>query len=135
MPRCSRDRSETSRRPRRGSRSSVAQRARRPHTSLLLYLGGEPDIVRVVHPGEKPTVKPKLARTDPQRFRDLSEPQIHIVGKAFTRAIERWELEHQEDESAATGRTIPLSYACSGCVNIFRLESVTLGTICFSLGH
>jgi hypothetical protein len=34
----------------------------------LLYLAGEPDVVRMVHPGAKPALKPKLARIDPDRF-------------------------------------------------------------------
>jgi len=73
--------------------------------TMLLYLGGEPDLVRIVHPGEKP-LKAKIARTDPERYRDLAEPTVQAVGKAFTRAIEQWEIEHRGDEGVATGRTI-----------------------------
>jgi hypothetical protein len=73
--------------------------------TMLLYLGGEPDLVRVVHPGEKP-LKAKIARTDPERYRDLAEPTVQSVGKAFTHAIEQWEIEHRGDEGVATGRTV-----------------------------
>jgi hypothetical protein len=73
--------------------------------TLLLYLAGEPDIVKVAHPGEKP-LKPKLAHTNPERYRDLKEPSTFSVGKAFTRAIEHWEIEHRNDEGIATGRTV-----------------------------
>jgi hypothetical protein len=73
--------------------------------TLLLYLAGEPDLVRSVHPGAKP-LKAKIARTDPERYRDLAEPTIQAVGKSFARAIERWEIEHASDESVNTGRTM-----------------------------
>jgi hypothetical protein len=74
--------------------------------SVLLYLAGEPDIVRIVHPGQRPTVKPELARKDPERFRDLCEPTVNRVGASFTRAIERWEIEHRNDPALATGKTV-----------------------------
>ena len=45
--------------------------------SILLYLGGEPDLVRIVHPGENP-LKAKIARTDPERYRDLAEKQPRV---------------------------------------------------------
>ena len=73
--------------------------------TLLLYLAGEPDIVKLAHPGEKP-LKPKLARTNPERYRDLSEPKIRAIGGNFARAIERWEIEHRNDQGVATGRTV-----------------------------
>ena len=73
--------------------------------TILLYLGGEPDLARIVHPGEKP-IKPKIARTDPERFRDLQEPSAFAVGKAFARAIEHWEIEHRGDAAVATGGTV-----------------------------
>ena len=60
--------------------------------TMLLYFGGEPDVVRIVHPGERPAVKSKLERRDPERFRDLREPTHYAVGKEFSRAIERWEM-------------------------------------------
>jgi hypothetical protein len=45
-------------------------------------------------------------RTDPERYRDLKEPAVHVVGKTFARAIERWEIEHRGDEGVASGRTV-----------------------------
>jgi hypothetical protein len=72
---------------------------------MLLYLTGEPDLVRIVHTGEKP-LKAKIARTDPERYRDLAAPSIQAVGKAFARAIERWEIEHRGDDGVITGRTV-----------------------------
>jgi hypothetical protein len=74
--------------------------------TLLLYLAGEPDIVRLVHPGEKPEVKPSLQKRDPERFKDLREPTINLVGTAFTRAIERWEIEEARERGEPTGRTV-----------------------------
>ena len=68
--------------------------------TMLLYLGGETDLLRIVHPGEKP-LKTRTARTDPERYRDLAEPTVQSVGKAFTHAVERWEIEHRGDEGIA----------------------------------
>jgi hypothetical protein len=75
--------------------------------TVLLYLGGEPDIVRIVHPGARPAVKSKLERRDPERLQDLNEPAHYAVGKEFTRANERWEIEYDgRDAAAEMGRTL-----------------------------
>ena len=74
--------------------------------TILLYFGGEPDVVRIVHPGERPAVKSKLERRDPERFRDLREPTHYAVGKEFSRPIERWEIGHRGDPGVETGRTM-----------------------------
>ena len=78
--------------------------------TILLYLGGEPDVVRVVHPGAKP-IKESIRRRDPERWKDLDEPVTYAVGREFTRAIERWELEHgrdagDADAGASAGRSV-----------------------------
>jgi hypothetical protein len=54
----------------------------------LLYLAGEPDLVRQVHSGMKPAIKDKLRHRDPERFKDLEEPKINTVGASFARSIE-----------------------------------------------
>jgi hypothetical protein len=74
--------------------------------TVLLYLAGDPDIGRVVHPGEKPQIKPTLQKRDPDRYRDLREPQIHAVGKSFTRAIEHWEIERAKGTGDVSGQTV-----------------------------
>ena len=74
--------------------------------TILLYLAGEPDVVRIVHPGAKPVIKPQLERRDPERFRDLREPIAYRVGAEFRRAIERWEIEHADAASDPTGRRV-----------------------------
>jgi hypothetical protein len=73
--------------------------------TMLLYLGGEPELVRILHPGEKP-LKAKVARTGPERYRDLAEPTVQSVGKPFTQAVEQWEFQHSGDEGVATGHTV-----------------------------
>lgn len=72
--------------------------------TLLLYLGGDPDCVRIVHPGEQP-VKESVHRHDPERYRDLSAPSCFTVGKSFARALERWEIEHRTDPGVESGRS------------------------------
>jgi hypothetical protein len=74
--------------------------------TILLYLAGEPDIVRIAHSGEKPLIKPAVKKRDPERYKDLREPMIHAVGKSFTRAIERWEIEHPRERGDPAGRTV-----------------------------
>ena len=74
--------------------------------TLLLYLAGDPDVVRVVHPGQKPQIKPTLQKRAPDRYKDLREPKIHAVGKSFTRAIERWEIEHSPEKDNESSRTM-----------------------------
>jgi hypothetical protein len=74
--------------------------------TILLYLAGEPDVVRIAHPGEKPLIKPTVKKRDPERYKDLREPVIHAVGKSFTHAIERWEIEHPRESGDPTGRTM-----------------------------
>jgi hypothetical protein len=74
--------------------------------TLLLYLSGDPDVVRMVHRGERPAIKPKLERSDPERFRDLREPATYRVGGDFRRAVERWEIEHAGEGGDPTGRSL-----------------------------
>ncbi len=72
--------------------------------TILLYLRGEPDVVRTVHPGAK--LKESIRRRDPERWKDLDEPNLFAVGKEFTRAIERWEIEHGRDAGDPIGRSV-----------------------------
>jgi hypothetical protein len=87
----------------------VAQRFTNPTAglalTLLLYLGGEPDIVREVHPGERP-MRDAVRRRDPERWADLHYPVQYSVGSQFRRAIERWEIEHAREPGDPTGRHV-----------------------------
>jgi hypothetical protein len=73
--------------------------------TVLLYLGGEPDVVRLVHSGAKP-IKESMRKRDPERWKDLDEATTYAVGKDFTRAIERWEIEHSRDAGDESGRLV-----------------------------
>jgi len=73
--------------------------------TMLLYLGGEPDIVGIVHPGEKP-IKESLRRRDQERWRDLAEPNQYAVRKDFTLAHRAVEIEHGRDAGDPTGRSL-----------------------------
>jgi hypothetical protein len=55
--------------------------------------------------GARP-IKESLRRRDPERWKDLDEPATYAVGKDFTRAIERWEIEYGRDAGAPTGRSL-----------------------------
>lgn len=67
---------------------------------LLLYLSGEPDVVRRLHPVAKPHRDARMRRKDPERWADIREPGVWDVGVGYRQALERWEIE-QERESAA----------------------------------
>ncbi len=49
--------------------------------TVLLYLGGEPDVVRVVHPGAKP-IKESIRKRDPERFRPDLQGTDHAIRSA-----------------------------------------------------
>jgi hypothetical protein len=74
--------------------------------TVLLYLAGEPDLVRQVHPGAKPTRDARMQRREPERWKDLRAPSLFAVGTTYRAAVERWEEERQREEGEATGRTI-----------------------------
>jgi hypothetical protein len=63
--------------------------------TVLLYLGGEPDIVRQIHPGARPEREARMRRRDPDRWQDLREPEVSVLGTAYRAAIERWEMEQR----------------------------------------
>jgi hypothetical protein len=73
---------------------------------LFLHMAGDEDVVRMVHPGERP-IKDAVRRHDPERFKDLAAPTIYSVGRSFGRAVERWETERGTDAaSEITGGTV-----------------------------
>jgi hypothetical protein len=67
---------------------------------LLLYLSGEPDVVRTVHPGAKPDRDAKVRRKDPERWADIREPAVWDVGVEYRQALERWEIEQVRETTA-----------------------------------
>ncbi len=74
---------------------------------LLLYLSGEPDVVRTVHPGAKPHRDARMRRKDPERWADIREPIVWDVGVAYRTALERWEIEQtQEVAVGSSGRSV-----------------------------
>lgn len=76
--------------------------------TLLLYLAGEPDIVKIVHPGVRPDKSEKLKRKEPERWKDIHEPKEYILGQSFRKAIERREIEHSQQalDGPGTGKAI-----------------------------
>jgi hypothetical protein len=74
--------------------------------TILLYLTGEPDVVKQVHPGAKPQRDARMQRREPERWKDLRNPALFAVGTAYRAAIERWEQEQRRETGEATGRTV-----------------------------
>lgn len=68
---------------------------------LLLYLSGEPDLVRRVHPGTKPERDARMRRKDPERWADIREPTVWDVGVEYRKALERWEIEQAREIGGA----------------------------------
>jgi hypothetical protein len=73
--------------------------------NLLLYLRGEPDVVQIVHPGDRPAIR-AMQKRDPERYKDLHEPAVHVIGQSFTRAIEHWEIERAKQSGGVSGQPI-----------------------------
>lgn len=67
---------------------------------LLLYLSGEPDLVKRVHPGAKPHRDARMRRKDPERWADIREPTVWDVGVEYRKALERWEIEQAREIGA-----------------------------------
>lgn len=67
---------------------------------LLLYLSGEPDLVRRVHSGTKPERDARMRRKDPERWTDIREPTVWDVGVEYRKALERWEIEREREIAA-----------------------------------
>ena len=57
-------------------------------------------------PARNRQIRPTLQKRAPDRYNDLREPKIHAVGKSFTRAIERWEIEHLPEKDNESSRTM-----------------------------
>ena len=74
--------------------------------TVLLYHGGEPALVRPVHPGAKPAHESRMHRRDPERWRDLRAPTLYAVGTAFRATIERWEIEQRDQAALPVSRTV-----------------------------
>jgi len=74
---------------------------------LLLYVSGEPDVVRMVHPGAKPHRDARMRRKDPDRWADIREPTVWDVGVGYREALERWEIEQAREIAAhSSGRSV-----------------------------
>jgi hypothetical protein len=67
---------------------------------LLLYLSGEPDVVKKVHPGAKPHRDLRMRRKDSERWADIREPTVWDVGVEYRQALERWEIEQAREITA-----------------------------------
>lgn len=67
---------------------------------LLLYLSGEPDVVKRMHPGAKPHRDARMRRKDPERWADIREPMVWDVGVGYRQALERWEIDQVRETAA-----------------------------------
>lgn len=74
--------------------------------TVLLYLAGESDLVRQVHPRAKPAREARMHRRDPERWKNLRGPAVFAVGTAYRAAVERWEIEQRGQPSVPGGRTV-----------------------------
>lgn len=75
--------------------------------NTLLYIQGEDDIVKQIHPGARPTKTSKNPEKA-QRFKELAEPELFDVGQRYSATIERWEVESEISNSEGHGRGRPV---------------------------
>lgn len=64
----------------------------------LLYITGHDDVVKQVHPGERPRKETRSAKKQ-RLYRDLSEPDVYLVGSKRRAIIERWEAAQDKLEA------------------------------------
>jgi hypothetical protein len=84
-------------------------RALRRVLNAVLYINGNEDVVRMVHPGGKPRhdIRQQAPRRE-RRGRDLAKPEVFRVGTQFGAAIAHWESDASPkgEASAAAGSTL-----------------------------
>lgn len=73
--------------------------------NAVLYINGNHDVVRAVHPGAKDRNGEvgRMALRRERRARDLAKPDVCAIGSEFGAAIAHWEREAPRDEQAAGG--------------------------------
>ena len=74
--------------------------ARTPIVSLvvntLFYLGGDPTVVKGVHPGTAPVrFKTRLTPAMQRTRQTFMQPTVQLIGEQFTAAIKHYELEQE----------------------------------------
>jgi hypothetical protein len=75
-----------------------------PILNILAYINGEDDIVKAIHPGQKPSNKIQN-QEKLRRLQDLSDPELFNVGGKFASVLERWEKDREKDDPSQSHRS------------------------------
>lgn len=72
--------------------------------NTLLYIQGNQDVVKQIHPGGKVTNKPKIAKKQ-AHYVDLIPPERFSVGSGYRKVIEHWERVSEASSDRGNGGT------------------------------
>jgi hypothetical protein len=88
--------------PRYKEELAVRGRLLRHLLNVILYINGNDDVVRRIHPGSKPR------RERGARHRDDGDraPEVVVVGKQFASTLEHWEIEDAQRDGEGSGGSV-----------------------------
>ena len=104
--------------------------------NTLLYLQGDPDVVKVVHPGMRPAKKLKQAPNWGKLARKLDNatPTVQRIGERFTTAIKLYEIERAKMRAEHEARGTKCPHLRAPHPHIYRIGEARLDVIVKFLG-
>lgn len=104
--------------------------------NTLLYLQGDPDVVKAVHPGQRPTRKPKQAPNLQKLARKLDHlaPTVQRIGERFTAAIKLYEIERAKMKAEHEARGTKCPHLRAPHPHVYRIGEGRLDVLVKFLG-
>jgi hypothetical protein len=104
--------------------------------NTLLYLQGDPDVIKTVHPGVRPAKKPKQAPNLGKLARKLdnAEPTVQRIGERFTAAIKLYEIEREKMKAEHEARGTKCPHLRAPHPHIYRVGPDRLDVVVKFLG-
>ena len=104
--------------------------------NTLLYLQGDPDVVKTVHPGMRPVRKPKQAPNLEKLARrlDNAEPTVQRIGERFTAAIKLYEIERAKMKAEHEARGTKCPHLRAPHPHVYRIGEGRLDVVVKFLG-
>lgn len=104
--------------------------------NTFLYLQGDPDVVKTIHPGMRP---PKKAKQAPNREKlarklDTAEPNVQRIGERFTAAIKLYEIEREKLQADHATKGTKCPHLRAPHPHIYRLGPDRLDVVVKFLG-
>lgn len=104
--------------------------------NTFLYLQGDPDVVKTIHPGMRPPKKVKQApnREKLARKLDMAEPNVQRIGERFTAAVKLYEIERAKLQADHTTKGTKCPHLRAPHPHIYRLGPDRLDVVVKFLG-